>query len=42
MGSNWAGAIRKKKLRRTRNELKRLEAKAVAASKEPAKAPKKA
>lgn len=41
MGSNWAGAIRKKKLRRTRNELKRLEAKAAASSKEPVKTSKK-
>ncbi len=24
MGSNWAGAIRKKKMRRTRKEQKRL------------------
>ncbi len=31
MGSNWAGAIRKKKMRRTRREILRLNAKDAAA-----------
>ncbi len=42
MGANWAGAIRKKKLRRTRKEQKRLMAKGCCSGEKTCSSDKKA